>query len=244
MQTKPFLSDLALARFKLEPFMWLVVFKTIRYRIEHMNWLSHLFLDPLHPWVKQGFQFRFVCSKITLWWQLVESYRRWGKPRSSQMLVKCWIFLRINGCQWMEWKNHELRLLCVQFRIDMCLPLMAFWRAQLELVASNTLTWEILTKFPSAPQDGWAFQSRIRISLWMSHEVAHITLQTTKSSSSVAYATNVSTWTSPTSRSLLTANLNNKAGPKNKSHKCPSTSQKAQTTNFCATRNSVKIQIS
>lgn len=244
MPTKSFLSDLALARFKLEPFMWLVVFKTIRCRIEHMNSLSHLFLDPLRRWVKQGFQFLFVCSRITLWWQLVESCQRWGKPRSLQMLVRCWILPRINGCQWMEWKNLELRLLYAQSKIDMFLPLMAFWRAQLELIASNILTWVILTKVPSAPQNGWAFQSRIKISSWTSHEVAHTTLPTTKSSSSVEYATNASTWTSPTSRSLLTANLNNKAGPRNKSPRCLSTFPKAQTIVFCATQNSVKIQIS
>lgn len=224
--------------------MWLVVFKTIRCRIEHTSSLRHLFSDPLRPWVKQGFQFLFVCSRITLWWQLVESCQRWDKPRSLHMLVRCWILPRINGCLWMEWKNLELRLLYVQSKIDMFLPLMAFWRAQLELIASNTLIWAILTKVPSAPQNGWAFQSRIKISSWTSHAVAPITLPTTKSSSLVEYATNASTWTYPTSRSLLTANLNNKAGPRNKLPRCLSTSPRAQTTDSCATRNSVKIQIS
>lgn len=154
------------------------------------------------------------------------------------------MFSRINGCQLMEWKNLELRLLSVESKVDMFLPLMDFWRAQLVVIASNTLTWVISTLRPSTRQDGSVFPSRIKISSWTSRVVAHTTLPTTKSSSLVEYGTNASTWTSPTSKWRNTANLNNKAGLRNKSPRCLSTSLKATTIDFSATQNSVKMQIS
>ena len=209
-----------------------------------MNLQSRLFLEQLHQWVMQGTRFLFVCLKITLWWQLVEWYRRWGKPRSLPMLVRCWTLWRISGRQWQQWINLELRHRCVVFKTDMCLLSMDFWRAKLELIVLNTLTWVILIKALSPLQNGSAFQSRIKISSWTSHVVARTTLPTTKSSSLAEYVTNASTWTFPTSSSLLTANLNNKDGPRNKLPRCRSTFPKARTIDFSATQNSVKILIS
>ena len=209
-----------------------------------MNSRSHLCWDQLPPWAMLDTRFLFVCSKTTLSWLQVEWCRRWGKPRSSRMRVKCWTLPRTNGLRWQEWISLELRHRYVAFKTGMCLPSMVFWRAKLELIVLNILTWEILIKHPLLLPNGSVFQSRTKISSWTSQEVAHTSQPAMKSSSSVEYVTNASTWTSLTSNSLPTVNLSNKAGLKSKSLRYPSTSRRARMTDCYATPNSAKIPIS